>query len=383
MKNTPMSPIDARNAANKAADDFFAIGENASEQDFRAAFSELYKSKGIWQWMDASKYSTTILNILYFSMKYNELSTTLALLDELYPPYADACKYDYANKSKIHEAWASLWIEANDEAKAYDHLKRAAYYIFIDNVSYDNFEYFSFRDFTPYAQDDILNNTICLAHPATFNDPLDTILLRWNQYLCDTAADANQKRLRLLYKKVYDHIKVRCFVRNDKLPRNVSIKDDVPTVKAQNIEDVNPLMWAHYANYHKGFCIKYKLPSRIVNNQDEATLTWTRIGDISYQPDMKLSEKDGFTVLDVLFAKHNVWEYEKEVRIVHYDPNDTSDFKTIAIPEDSIQEIYLGLRCSDENKDKMKLLLRNRNIRLYQMKVDPTDSYKMIKERIM
>ena len=74
---------------------------------------------------------------------------------------------------------------------------------------------------------------------------------------------------------------------------------------------------------------------------------------------------------------------KNEVRIVHYDPNDTSDFKTIAIPEDSIQEIYLGLRCSDENKDKMKLLLRNRNIRLYQMKVDPTDSYKMIKERIM
>lgn len=383
MKNTPMSINEARNAANKAADAFFAIGENATEADFRATFSELYKSKGIWQWMDGSKYSTTIINILYFSQKYDELSTTLALLNELYPPYAEACQFDYVNKSHIHVIWASLWIAANDETKAYDHLRKAAFYIFIDNVSYDGFEYFSFRDFTSYAKEDILNNTICLAHPATFNDPLDTILLRWNQYLCDTATDENQKKLRLLYKKVYDHIKVRCFVRTDKLPRNVGFNEDIPIVKAQNIEDVNPLMWAHYANYHKGFCIKYKLPSNIVNNQDETSLTWTRIGDISYQPDMKLAEKDGFTVLDVLFAKHNVWEYEKEVRIVHYDPNDTCDFKTITIPEDSMQEIYLGLRCSDENREKMKLLLRNRNIRLYQMKIDPTDSYKLIKERIL
>lgn len=231
--------------------------------------------------------------------------------------------------------------------------------------------------------DDIQNNTICLAHPGTFNDPMDTILLRWNQYLCNTATDDVDKKLRLLNKKVYDHIKVRCFVRTDKLPRYEAFNTDVPIRKEQKIEDVNQLMWAHYANYHKGFCIKYRLPRSIVYNQDEDTLTWTRIGNIDYQPEMKFSEKDNFRILDVLFAKNDIWSYEKEVRIIHYDPNDKADYKTISVPEDSIQEIYLGQRCSDENREKMKLLLRNRNIKLYQMKVDPIDTYKLVKERIL
>lgn len=85
---------------------------------------------------------------------------------------------------------------------------------------------------------------------------------------------------------------------------------------------------------------------------------------------------------DALFAKHNVWKYEQEVRLVHYDPNNEANYKTIEIPADSIQAIYLGLKCSDENREIMKFLLRNRNIRLYQMKVDDTDSYKLVKERI-
>lgn len=378
-----MSVMEMKEAANKVADDFLAIEENATEGEYRKAFSKLFKSKGIWQWMDSAKYGTILCNLLFFSQKYDDLSTTLSLIEELYPSYSKDCEYDYFNKCRIHEQWAALLVLAGNESEAYEHLKKAAYYIFIDNISYDNFEYFSFRDFSEYALDDIKNNTICLAHPGTFNDPMDTILLRWNQYLCDAADDGIEKTLRLLYKKVYDHIKVRCFVRNDKLPRDLKSFIEGNIKKEQEIEDVNPIMWAHYANYHKGFCVKYRLPSNIVNNQDEERLTWTRIGDIDYQPEMIFAERKEFGVLNVLFSKHDVWEYEKEVRIVHYDPNDSSDYKTITIPEGSIQDVYLGLRCSDVNRERMKLLLRNRNIRLFQMRVDPNDSYKLVKERIL
>lgn len=142
-------------------------------------------------------------------------------------------------------------------------------------------------------------------------------------------------------------------------------------------------MWAHYANYHKGFCIKYKFPARVVRNENEEQLTVTRIGNVIYQPSMKFDELKTFTVFDALFSKHNVWSYEQEVRLIHFDPNDSENFKTINIDKESIQEIYLGLKCSDENREKMKLILRNRNIRLYQMKVDPVDSYKLVKERIL
>ena len=377
-----MNIMDARNAAEKLAKEFFAIGENASETDFREAYSKMESYKDLWQWMSPGDYSAFIIDTVFFVEKYNGVPDALKSLDDIYPNYETACPYDYPNKSRIHEIWARLHVIQDEENLAYEHLKKAAFFLFIDNHSYDGFEFFSFRNFSDFAFADIKNNTICLAHPSTFNDPMDTILFKWNEYLIDKADNDIERKLRLLYQKVYDHIKVRCFVRTDPLPRNTT-PGEIPIIKAQKIEDVNPLMWAHYAKDHKGFCIKYILPAELVRNVDESSLIWTRIGNVNYRNDMKLSELDRFTVFDALFAKHDIWSYENEVRLVQYDVNNIENYKTITTTDDSIQSIYLGLKCSDENREKMKSVLRNRNIKLYQMEVDPIDAYKLIKNRIM
>jgi hypothetical protein len=377
-----MNIMGAREAIDKLAKEYFAIGENASETAYREAYAKMESKKDLWQWMSPANYSSFIINTVYFAEKYDGVPRALEVLDNLYPDYATACPYDYPNKSKIHESWARFHVIQGDESMAYDHLKKAAFYLFIDNYSYDGFEYFSFRGFSDYAFNDIKNNTICLAHPSTFNDPMDTILFKWNQYLIDNAEDDIQRRLRLIYQKVYDHIKVRCFVRTDPLPRSTTF-GTIPIVKKQRIEDVNPLMWAHYANEHKGFCIKYKLPAEVVRTAEESSLIWTRIGNVDYRHDMLLANLERFTVFDALFAKHDVWSYENEVRLVQYDANSTENYKVISTPEGSIQSIYLGLKCSDENREKMMLVLRNRSIKLYQMEVDPEDAYKLIKKRIL
>lgn len=376
-----MSILEAQEYINKLAREFFAIGENATEDTFRSEFAKLEKEHALWQWMNPGIYGKVIITLVYFTRKYGTPSGVIDLLDRYYPDYDKVCSYDYQNKVTINEAWARSLVELDVESKAYEHLKIAAYNQFVDNISYDGFEFFSFRDFTQYAFDDIQNNTICLAHPSTFNDPMDTILLRWNKYLQDHATDDVDRRLRMLYQKVYDHIKVRCFVRTDTLPRETTALSAPPVSKKQRIEDVNPLMWAHYANYHKGFCIKYKFPGKLVRNEDKTSLTWTRIGNVNYVAEMVFPTRN-YSLWDALFAKHDVWQYEKEVRLIHYDPSNEANYKTIEIPEDCIEAIYLGLKCLDENREKMKLLLRNRNIRLYQMKVDDTDSYKLVKERI-
>ncbi len=377
-----MSIMDARNTADKLVKEYFSIGENASETEFHEAYSKMEANKDLWQWMSPGNYGAFINNTVFFAEKYDGVPNALTILDNLYSDYEKACPYDYTNKSRIHEIWARLHVCQDDEKLAYEHLQKAAYYLFIDNHSYDGFEFFSFRNFSEFAFNDIKKNTLCLAHPSTFNDPMDTILFKWNEYLIDNAEDDIERRLRLIYQKVYDHIKVRCFVRTDPLPRNTQ-PGDIPIIKKQKIEDVNPLMWAHYTKDHKGFCIKYKLPAQLVRSAEESSLIWTRIGTVNYRPDMKLNEIHHFTVYDALFAKHDIWSYENEVRLVQYDVNNIENYKTIEIPDDSIQSIYLGLKCSDENRDKMRLILRNRNIKLYQMEVDPTDAYKLIKKRLM
>lgn len=374
-----MGNLENQNKMSKVVKEFFAIGKDATEAEFRSAYSQMESNRTQWQFMESCDYSCFIIDTIYYSKKFDGAQKALEIIDDIYPDYEKSCPYEYFQKRSIHEMWARLLVEQDNEESAYDHLKKAAFYMFIDNVTYDGYEYFSFRSFTDYALTDIRENALCLAHPSTFNDPMDTILLRWNQYMINKSKDGIDKRLHILYQKVFDHLKVRCFVRTNKLPRG---DKDIPE-PLQHIENVNLLMWAHYARNHTGFCVKYVLPDNVVRNADKENFLTTRIGNVIYYPEMLFGKKRGFSVMDALYAKHDIWSYENEVRLVQFDANDNKNFKTIKLPENSIRSIYLGLKCTDENREEMKLLLRNRNIRLYQMEVDKADSYKLVKKRIM
>lgn len=309
--------------------------------------------------------------------EYENPKDAVDILDKLYPIYEKAEKYQYELKSIIHDYWADMLINLGREPEAYDHLIKTTYFTFIDNMSYQGFDFFSFRSFTKYALDDIKNNTLSFSHPGLFNDPMDTPIIRFNDIIRDQIKDEDMKKKNLLLSKVYDHIKVRCFVRTHPLPMSHTEEN---YVKEQRIEDVNALMWAHYADYHKGFCVKYCFDKDFILNNDETTKSFSRIGNVNYQSDMKI--ESGLRIRDALFMKHNVWKYENEVRIVHFDPNNNDDFKLLKINPNNIKEIYLGLRCSDENKYRMFQILRGRSIPIYQMKLDKSNPFKLIAERI-
>ncbi|MGM9848059.1 MAG: DUF2971 domain-containing protein [Muribaculaceae bacterium] len=326
-----------------------------------------------------------------------ELINITSAFEKLYTPEEAINKLDDLSNN-IHESqinnvhisiarnqMALLYLMLDNEIEAYKHLSEFAYYHFVGTSHYDGYEYFSFRSFSDYSLRDIENNTLTVSHPGTFNDPMDTIIFKWNLYLLEKKnvkdAKLNKKR-RLLLKRVYDHIKVRCFVRTKSLPKGIDDIDNIVHEK-QNIEDVNPLMWAHYSKNHTGFCIKYRFKDNFVCNADPVNCICTQISNVEYKESMIFKNRGSFTINDALFAKHKIWKYENEVRLVHFDPTNSSNFKAIKHPDDSIIDIYLGLKCSDEDRNKMLLILRNRNIKLYQMKIDPNDCYKLIKERIL
>ena len=95
-----------------------------------------------------------------------------------------------------------------------------------------------------------------------------------------------------------------------------------------------------------------------------------------------MNQKDRLSIDDALFVKSNCWKYENEVRIVHYDPNCHEDYKLLELPEDCISSIYLGLKCSDYDREEMQLILRDKAIPLYQMRIAKEDNFKLVAERI-
>lgn len=133
----------------------------------------------------------------------------------------------------------------------------------------------------------------------------------------------------------------------------------------------NRLMWSHYADSHRGFCIEYdynsltedemaSLPLPIVYTKERPLLPWKAALDNTPE---NISEATAQITLGLL-TKDNEWKYENEWRILVSSKGST-EFK---MPK--ISCIYLGVAISDENKAKILEIAKRKNILVKQMKID-------------
>jgi hypothetical protein len=111
------------------------------------------------------------------------------------------------------------------------------------------------------------------------------------------------------------------------------------------------LMWAHYANNSKGFCIEY-------------VVDWTKIPkDFLYLPVQYLSELQELCITEAMFTPHQFlnralaskssdWAYEREIRIIYCE----GKAMTAAAPETFIKigRLIAGLNMPKEsNNDEL------------------------------
>ena len=133
----------------------------------------------------------------------------------------------------------------------------------------------------------------------------------------------------------------------------------------------NELLWAHYSNSHKGFCIEYNL--NILTNNCLTNFDLSDIINVSYKdvrPEVVESDTVSEVRQKVFGTKSLAWEYENEIRLVFSQ----SGLKPIA--ENAIHAIYFGLNVSLENRREIVEMMSDKNIDFYQVeRVD--DSYKL------
>jgi hypothetical protein len=282
--------------------------------------------------------------------------------------------HNYNMRCKMLWDLTSALLQEGKREEAWEKSNEAFYYSCMNETVYEGFEVFSFRSFDEkgYSLDDIKKNTISLVHPDMFNDPFDTVFFQWLRRKIDISENT-KKELAAIILRRGDALKARCFMRTTPL---VPSDGSVPQ-KVQDIKDVNPLMWAHYANSHKGFCAKYELTPSFVF-QDETKHCFMRIGAIKYAEEINLTT--GLSFEDALLMKSKIWSYENEVRAILYDPECKEQVTTKPAPK--LNSIYLGLRCSTSDRQEMTQALRGGAIPLYQMEYDPTDASKLIPKRI-
>lgn len=133
----------------------------------------------------------------------------------------------------------------------------------------------------------------------------------------------------------------------------------------------NRLMWSHYADSHRGFCVEYdfsgteedilsKLPFPIYYNENRPLIPWKFV--LENTPE-NVKDANAQVMLGLL-TKDIVWEYENEWRILIGD----TECSEIKMPRVSC--IYLGAAILIDHREKIINIARDRNIPVKQMKVD-------------
>ncbi|PFP09388.1 hypothetical protein COJ90_21020 [Priestia megaterium] len=167
----------------------------------------------------------------------------------------------------------------------------------------------------------------------------------------------------------------------DKIP---GIIQDSTFISCFSERNDSMLMWSHYTDNHKGFCLEYEFMKP--ENIEVEPIFKEALNPVIYSDEM-------FDMSDyILYAaetkqpwsqrvaahpvirKSKEWEYEKEWRLVQFHQDRKEGYPVRFFKP---KAIYLGAKISEEHKDKLMLLADYKHIDVYQMKIKP-NAFKLI-----
>lgn len=146
---------------------------------------------------------------------------------------------------------------------------------------------------------------------------------------------------------------------------------------------LNILMWSHYADKHRGFCVEYDLKN--VFDEYGYDQLFCPVVYSKKRVSVLLNSKNrrkykGYDInivhaFDSLFIKSKIWSYEKEWRKIVLDDNDIVKFNN----DIHISRVYLGANISDDNAKMIKEICREQKIPISQLFLD-SSFYKLLEK---
>lgn len=260
---------------------------------------------------------------------------------------------------------AYVFTEKKDLERAKVYYRKYVYrMIQLENNEYvGNDIYYSFRGISSYTLKDLINNTITLSSPYTFNDPIDSLIYEaFHLKLKDKESMSDHDRL---FKEALEQIRIRCFA----------------TPKDGKEPYFKTLMWAHYADSHKGICIKYRFSRSFPKEKDKCV---GRFGIVKYPEKAVNVQKDKYEFKECFLTKQKEWEYENEARLIYVDTDNTSNFLSLELEPNvcSIEAVYFGRKCSETDIFTIMNILKGKDVTFWKMDFNPENIFEMKENEI-
>lgn len=233
----------------------------------------------------------------------------------------------------------------------------------------DSVRLYQFRNTRGYTLNNLRTNNITLVDPKIQNDIVDSPIYSWLKY--NSGLNAKYKNHLKPFSDSFNFLRATSFCCD---------RDETRAIE-------NTLMWAHYANCHKGICIEYELDKSDFSSNILSKGFLTRLLKIKYSnpnespldftnPETKINARTAFA------QKSNDWLYENEVRMIAYDANATSKFSQYELKtKNPIKAIYFGGRCSTQRINAIRQIFKDRpEVNFYQMAINPQNIHRLLYE---
>jgi len=227
--------------------------------------------------------------------------------------------------------------------------------------------FFKFREINKYLIDGLVKGTIYFASPKQLNDPFDCRV--------DIKKAAKQAIEQLSGRKKEILTKLANMERYFDQMQN-----DTGNVAVCSFSLIlnDPLLWAHYANQHKGLCLTYNFPESFLNNpeailavapveyEDNSMTKWFVDNTPTEETDFKEFTLE--IIKKVLTIKSPAWSYEKEVRIIRMQNG------PFEIEKRQLTQICFGLDTTDSDIDLIKKVVDNAGYSVEFCKIERSQS---------
>ncbi|MDN3714839.1 DUF2971 domain-containing protein [Vibrio breoganii] len=210
---------------------------------------------------------------------------------------------------------------------------------------------FKYREFNKSSIELLLNKELWFAPPKILNDPFEC------QMIMPEMLDS-----------IWRHHTISQSERNE-IEKYLKVRLNEVGICSFSRTRQNQLMWAHYADEHKGFCIGFNEEKLIKNTkpvhaqdvvyQDELPYEGVieRIKYFASNPpaQARFQNSTNSIVGDILSSsigvKYTNWKYEKEVRLLK------ARYGAYEFDSSSVKSIAFGLRMEDRDKRTLRALL--------------------------
>lgn len=123
------------------------------------------------------------------------------------------------------------------------------------------------------------------------------------------------------------------------------------------------LMWSHYANDHKGYCIGFD-EKWIRFSQNFAKIK--RVEYSNLYPEAKSLNKNELTYEQKYFYKSLDWKYEEEIRLMNIYKDEENQNRVETLENKYIKEVIIGLNTSKKDKEEIISIAKDKNIEVWQ-----------------